>query len=408
MSNFQLVEGSEDNFTLTASRRRHVNSQSIILSQNTTVQAFTAALFNNGASTSGLTIWAVDTNNAQRLIDNNSFSGFILNKDNQYGLSNITLPAGTWWVGVTDDGLTGTQSVQGFDEMSVLSLPGSTFSGNIAMATGGNAGAWKAQGFTISGNPAEFIETEGSGGKYMIMNDAQYNAFSAKYPNGFTGGSYSFTYAMGGLNGGPALEMEGEMRLPAGKWNLVWINDSGGWAGGAANISIYSTPGGNPLTSGGVPFVAGGSTNATYRFYDTATGDHFYTTASTEALSIAQNIVSFVYEGAPWTTPHDVSGLVDVYRFFDTSTGNHFYTSSFLERNQIINANNSYHYEGISFQAYADANHAGALTLERFYNTITGQHHFSATLAETASILAGDAGAGWRDEGKGFIVAGPG
>jgi hypothetical protein len=58
----------------------------------------------------------------------------------------------------------------------------------------------------------------------------------------------------------------------------------------------------------------------------------------------------------------------------------------------------------VAFEAYADATSPGTVTLERFYNTETHVHHFSADAAETASIKAGHAGQGWVDEGAGFTV----
>jgi Repeat of unknown function (DUF5648) len=55
---------------------------------------------------------------------------------------------------------------------------------------------------------------------------------------------------------------------------------------------------------------------------------------------------------------------------------------------------------GVGFQAY-NAPGTGTLTLERFFNTQSHLHHYAASTAEIASILAGP---GWVDEGAGFIV----
>ena len=63
-------------------------------------------------------------------------------------------------------------------------------------------------------------------------------------------------------------------------------------------------------------------------------------------------------------------------------------------------------YEGVAFQAYASpaAGGPGAVTLERFYNTQSGVHHFAASQGEIDGIHAGAAGPGWVDEGKGLTV----
>lgn len=152
--------------------------------------------------------------------------------------------------------------------------------------------------------------------------------------------------------------------------------------------------------------VVNSDQNNVFRFYDTNTGDHFYTSNAYEKASIIAKIPSFQYEGAQWSTPDKSDSTIDVFRFYDTSHGTHFYTTSANERDIIVNTIPNYHYEGVAFQAYASANTAGSdsLTLERFYNTATGNHHFSASAAESYGINHGAAGANWVDEGPGFVV----
>jgi len=234
MASFSNPESSEDLFTLSSASPNHVSDSPITISQQASVAAFTAAQY------SGVEFWALDANNAQRLLNGQSFQGYELTQPNQSGLSFVTLPAGNWWVGTLDRGLSGAQTVTGFDELSSVSLPGGSFTNNVPMSVSGNAGSWKAQSFTITGDPQIYIETEGSAGKFMIMSDSQLQNFEANYPNGYTGGAYSFYYALGGQNGGPSTEIEGQLQLGSGNWDLVWINDSGDWAGGAANISAFN------------------------------------------------------------------------------------------------------------------------------------------------------------------------
>ena len=141
-----------------------------------------------------------------------------------------------------------------------------------------------------------------------------------------------------------------------------------------------------------------------FRFFDTKTGDHFYTTSANEKAQIQATIPYFNYEGSPWSTPDQSADTHDVFRFFDTKTGNHFYTESVNERDSIIANIASYKFEGVSFEAYNAADGAGHITLERFYNTQTGQHHFAGNAEEAASLKQGLQGPGWIDEGKAFTV----
>ena len=141
-----------------------------------------------------------------------------------------------------------------------------------------------------------------------------------------------------------------------------------------------------------------------YRFYDTKTGDHFYTTSAAEKAQIQATLPGFTFEGTPWSVPDESAATHDVFRFYDTKTGTHFFTDSVNERDTIRASLPNYTYEGVAFEAYNDANGAGHITLERFYNTQTGLHHFAGNAEEAAGIVQGAAGPGWVDEGKAFTV----
>ena len=143
--------------------------------------------------------------------------------------------------------------------------------------------------------------------------------------------------------------------------------------------------------------------NTVERFFDSATGDHFYTLSAAESNQIRATLPTYHDEGAPWGTPNKGADTTDVFRFFDVATGAHFLTTSTAERDQVLATLPSYHYEGVAFEAY-NTPVDGTLTLERFFNTQSHLHHYAASAAETASILSGGAGPGWVDEGAGFIV----
>ncbi|MGU3363109.1 Ig-like domain-containing protein [Methylobacterium sp. M6A4_1b] len=149
-----------------------------------------------------------------------------------------------------------------------------------------------------------------------------------------------------------------------------------------------------------------GQPNEVFRFYDTKTYDHFYTTSVAEKDSIITGVPTLQYEGVQWSTPDKGADTIDVFRFYDTVHGTHFLTTSVGERDSIIANQHTYNYEGVAFQAYKDAATVGTggLTLERFYNTETGNHHYSASAIETYGINHGSAGANWVDEGPGFTI----
>jgi hypothetical protein len=183
----------------------------------------------------------------------------------------------------------------------------------------------------------------------------------------------------------------------------------------AARLSVPSGMAGHFVAQadslGGVDLVfvngqGSPSPSPVYRFYDTSTGDHFYTTDAAEKASIQAHLPAFRYEGSTWATPDKDGDTLDVFRFFDSASKTHHFTTSSAERDVILSTLPTFHYEGVAFQSYQDAG-AGMITLERFYNSDSRVHHFAASAQESADIRAGLAGHGWIDEGPGFIVHAP-
>ena len=147
----------------------------------------------------------------------------------------------------------------------------------------------------------------------------------------------------------------------------------------------------------------------TFHFRDAGTGDDLYTTSASERQYVAHNLPSYTDEGVAWAAPAPGPGTVDVFRFVDTRTGEHFYTASVAERDAIDAMLPSFHHEGVAFQAYADPALAGAdaLTVQRFLDTATGAHHYTAGDAETAAFTQAEAGGSWVHEGAAFTVHAP-
>jgi hypothetical protein len=142
-----------------------------------------------------------------------------------------------------------------------------------------------------------------------------------------------------------------------------------------------------------------------YRFFDSGTtGEHFYTTDAQEKAVIMGSLPSYVYEGAPWAVPGKSAKTVDVHRFLDTVSCTHHFTTNLQEVDYILKALPAFQYEGVAFQAYAEtATSAGLITLQRFFQPATGNHHF-ALPDEAVAIQQGWAGPGWVYEGHGFTV----
>ena len=87
-----------------------------------------------------------------------------------------------------------------------------------------------------------------------------------------------------------------------------------------------------------------------------------------------------------------------VYRFFNTLTGEHFYTSSEAERNELLK-DNRWNYEGQAWTAPESSEYI----IYRVCNPNTGEHHFTMDKNEYDTLQT----KGWRGEGTGFYSANP-
>ncbi len=91
-----------------------------------------------------------------------------------------------------------------------------------------------------------------------------------------------------------------------------------------------------------------------YRFFNKQTGTHFYTISLAERDKVVATYPVFVYEGPVYYAP--VGGgdpdTTPLYRFFNTRTGAHFYTTSASERDHVIATWPWFAYEGESYHVY--------------------------------------------------------
>lgn len=107
-----------------------------------------------------------------------------------------------------------------------------------------------------------------------------------------------------------------------------------------ANLKEYQYEGVAFTSSGDEPF---------YRFFK-KTGTHFYTATTSERDNVKEKLADlYNYEGESFNIKNDDhSGGTALYRFFNTKTGAHFYTTSVTERDNTINTNPFYRFEGVS------------------------------------------------------------
>ncbi|MBO9420307.1 VCBS repeat-containing protein [Labrenzia sp. R4_2] len=123
-----------------------------------------------------------------------------------------------------------------------------------------------------------------------------------------------------------------------------------------------------------------------FRFYNEATGVHFYAGTEAEALNIMATLETFNFESVAFrAAPAGGDDLIDVFRFFNTATGTHFYTASSEERDSVIANLPQLNYEGVAYEAFSQDNGA-RVAVHRFYNEATGTHFFTASEAEKDSV----------------------
>ncbi|MDT7953070.1 MAG: cellulase family glycosylhydrolase, partial [Acetobacteraceae bacterium] len=89
------------------------------------------------------------------------------------------------------------------------------------------------------------------------------------------------------------------------------------------------------------------------RFFDTQNGMHFYTADATESAALSKPGSAFVLEQSASFYEHSTkqAGDVPVYRFFESGTGAHFFTTNQAERVSILSTRPDMVFEGIAYYA---------------------------------------------------------
>ena len=119
-----------------------------------------------------------------------------------------------------------------------------------------------------------------------------------------------------------------------------------------------------------------------YRFYNTQTTAHFYTTSESEKATIQASMPQYQYNGIAFHGANTLApGLTPVYRFVNTQTGVHFYTISASEKDQILATMPHFKLEGPAYYASLQSGF-GFIPLYRFYVPAKGFHFYTASATE--------------------------
>ncbi|MBQ9885608.1 MAG: CHAP domain-containing protein [Lachnospiraceae bacterium] len=124
-----------------------------------------------------------------------------------------------------------------------------------------------------------------------------------------------------------------------------------------------------------------------YRFYNPRSGEHFYTSITSEKNSLINTSKAWIYEGVAWI---ESGNEQPVYRLYNPNVDDHHYTVSATERDMLVSA--GWKYEGISWVTSSSGK-----PVYRLYNpnAISGAHHYTVSATERDMLID----AGWRYEG---------
>ena len=129
-------------------------------------------------------------------------------------------------------------------------------------------------------------------------------------------------------------------------------------------------------------------TGAVFRFYNSDSGSHFYSTSNSEVQTIRNSYSQFRYEGpAYFVSVASNTGLSPVYRFRNLVNGSYLWTISESER---ISINQNYRAtfieEGVAWQSSQVAA-PGYVPLYRFRNLVNSTYFYTASEAEKDNVV---------------------
>ena len=125
-----------------------------------------------------------------------------------------------------------------------------------------------------------------------------------------------------------------------------------------------------------------------YRFLNTDTGVHLYTSSEVERDAILENLPNYISEGSAYVSVDPFTGSPEpekVYRFLNTETGTHLYTVSEIERESVEQNLPNFSLETESFFAFAE-DRPDTIPIYRFLNTDTGAHFYTPSEVERGVV----------------------
>jgi len=126
-----------------------------------------------------------------------------------------------------------------------------------------------------------------------------------------------------------------------------------------------------------------------YRFFNQATGTHFYTIVAAERDQVIGTYPQFAYEGAAFAAfANAVPASQPVFRFFNTATGTHFYTIDVAERDRVLATWPQFAFEGAAYYAMPGPGADARTGLFRFFNSTTGAHFYTVSVDERDQVRA--------------------
>ncbi len=133
-----------------------------------------------------------------------------------------------------------------------------------------------------------------------------------------------------------------------------------------------------------------GGNDIIYRFFNPTAGVHFYTDDENERSVVQDTLDNYTFEGASYRTVDPITGdeagdISDVYRFFNSSTGVHLYTTDERERDFIQENNPAFSFEGTAFSAY-ETQVEGSIPVYRFYEPTIGVHFYTPNEPEKENV----------------------
>lgn len=152
---------------------------------------------------------------------------------------------------------------------------------------------------------------------------------------------------------------------------------------------------------------------AIHEFYNESENSFFYTIDENEKSYIQENLSNYEYRGGETLESTDKDAVAvdsltgaeveseEVYRFVNTVTGAHLFTTDEGERDYITENLEHYGQDESNFYAY-ETEVEGSIEVHRFYNAAEDIHMFTHSEADTAEMMAEDSG--FNDEGVAFYA----